>query len=64
MVGEKSKSSGRGMAVSRFKRSIVFASKVRAEADNSSHLLAMLLMTIFATQLRPITSKVNGKSRW
>lgn len=63
MVEEKSKTSGRGIVVSRFNRRIVFASEVRAEADNSSHLLAVPLMGIFAIQRRPI-AKVNGKSTW
>lgn len=33
MVEEKSKTSGRGMVVSHFKRRIVFASEVRVEAE-------------------------------
>ena len=63
VVEEKSKTSGRGMVASRFKRRIVFASEARAEADNPPHLLAVPLMGIFATQQRPV-SKVNGKSMW
>ena len=50
VVEEKSKTSGRGIVVSCFKRHIVFASEVRVEVDNSSHLLAMVSMGIFATQ--------------
>ena len=50
MVEEKSKTSGRGIVVSRFNRRIVFASEVRVEADNSSHLLAVPLMGIFTIQ--------------
>lgn len=61
-VFEKSKTSGRGMVVSRASRgTIVFAWEVRAEADNSSHLLAVPLRGIFTTKKRPI-SMVNGKS--
>lgn len=50
VVEEKSKTLGRGMVVSRFKRCIVFASEVRAEADSSSHLFAVPLIGINATQ--------------